>query len=90
MRIICYNACMPKKELRKIREDENGVTTVVFTEDGKTVVTDSSGNETCLFKVFPMTVEGLDEALVFFDTVKEMATQSELAGDAMMNEITIH
>ena len=81
---------MPKRVLRKIRRDQYGVTTVVFTEDGKTIVTDTTGHETYLFKVFPRTVEGLDEALVFFDTVKEMATQSELAGDAMMNEITIH
>ena len=89
-RIICYNECMLKKELRKTRRDQFGVTTVVFTKDGKTIVTDTTGHETYLFKVFPRTVEGLDEALVFFDAVKEMTTQSELAGDAMMNEITIH
>ena len=88
--IICYNEYMLKKELRKTRRDQFGVTTEVFTGNGNTIVTDSTGNETYLFRKFPRTVGGLDEALVFFDTVKEMAAQSELAGDAMMNEITIH
>ena len=81
---------MPKKELKRTRKDMIGVTTVVFTEDGKTIVTDSTGRGTYLFKEFPRTEEGLEKALDFFDAVQEMTAQSELAVEFEANRVTIH